>query len=582
MKRFLKMIPFIGVILLNVLSEASKHNLETVMPFLLVISGVLLLNLLIAVKFKYTTYFMYGITGVAVAGAISALVSPTVGEFYLHNIISGLYVGLFIVAFFPPLLKMNPFTFEYSVKGYSKAITKGSQFLKINLILNYMWVVIFAIALVLTKITYTEDKILQQVLATAVPLLVQLGIGLPLTIKLPAILMQKVKGEQLHFDTIEELFQSMPFGLNAKRAKGYDELIQFKLSGKEPTTGYLTIKNQKCTYTDGLASNPKTTVISDSELWLKISNNEVAGDIALMKNDYQVEGDASILLNLARLFSSTEELPAPTIPVETQEKEFEYKTFPPKSIKNVIVFDGGPRSDAFSKTTFMTKNFCKGVESAGASVEYIKLKDKDIHYCAGCYQCWTKTPGECIYKDDMGELRKKIREADLVIFSSPLYIFNVTGIMKNFLDRLLPNMKPYMLINNGQTQHPHRYDSDTDQGFIVFSAAGFPEVAHNFDGLKFSFRCFSSHMEKSSLMGEFFLPAAEVIVHPVYKKDKIGIAKLCFDAGSQVINEGKVDKTAMVSLATLSFSKETFQKQANQFWTNLDGKKAYLSSNIKL
>jgi len=581
MKAIIKNLPFAGVIVLNVLSEASMHSVEAVKPFVLIINIILILNLLLAMKLKISTYFMFGITGVSLLGAVSVFTFPTMGEIYLHNIIVGLYLGLFIVAAFPPLFKMKPFTFEFSAKDYSKAITKGSQFLKINLILNYFWAALFAIAIVLTKITYSNDGGIQTIAATAVPILLQVIIGIPLTIKLPKILMQKVKGEQLHFESIKELFQSMPFGLNAKKAEGVNELIQFKLSGKEPTNGYLTIKNKECTYTEGIAENPKTTIISDSELWLKISNNEVSGDAAFMNKEYSVEGDASILLNLNNLFSSADEQPVSekAHPVNTT---FEYKTFEPKRIKKAVVFDGGPRTEKLSKTTFMVNNFCKGLQDAGAEVEYIKLKDMKINPCSGCFQCWTQTPGVCIHKDDMTELRIKLREADLVIYSSPLYIFNVTGIMKNFLDRLLPNMKPYMLIKNGQTMHPHRYEEDKKQGFVVFSASGFPEVEHNFDGLKSSFRCYSSHMESSSLMGEFFLPASEFVAHPVYKGRKDRIAEICETAGKQIVNEGTIDVELMTAITDTEISNAIFQSQADNFWKHLDGRKSYLKEVPKL
>ncbi len=574
MKAIIKNLPFASIIILNILTEASMHSLEAVKPFVLLINIILIVNLLLAMKMKISTYFMFGLTGVAILGGISVFAFPAFGEIYLHNIIVGLYLGLFIVATFPPLLKMKPFTFEFSAKDYPKAIVEGSQFLKINLILNYIWALIFALSIVLTKIKYSSNSGIQTIVSTVVPIMLQVIIGIPLTVKLPKILMQKVKGEQLHFSSIKELFQAMPFGLNAKKAEGVYELIQFKLSGKEPTNGYLTIKNKECTYTEGIAENPKTTIISDSELWLKISNNEVSGDAALINKEYSVEGDASILLNLSNLFSSADE---PVLKVNKPAKsEFKYKIFEPNRIKKAIVFDGGPRSEKLSKTTFMVNNFSKGLQESGAEVEYIKLKDKKINPCSGCYECWTRTPGECIYKDDMTELRQKIRKADLVIFSSPLYIFNVTGIMKNFLDRLLPNIKPYMLIKDGQTMHPHRFEEDNEQGFVVFSAAGFPEVEHNFDGLKSSFRCFSSHMEKAFLMGEFFLPAAEIIVHPIYKKLRDNIAKICQTAGKQIVNEGKIDVDLMTELASTNISKTTFQSQGDNFWKSMDGKKSYL------
>ena len=66
-------------------------------------------------------------------------------------------------------------------------------------------------------------------------------------------------------------------------------------------------------------------------------------------------------------------------------------------------------------------------------------------------------------------------------------------------------LKQYMLINgNGDISHPDRYPDAGEQGFVVFSATGFPEVDHNFDGLKGIFRCWDSHNEKMHFMGGIF------------------------------------------------------------------------------
>jgi putative NADPH-quinone reductase len=230
----------------------------------------------------------------------------------------------------------------------------------------------------------------------------------------------------------------------------------------------------------------------------------------------------------------------------------------------------------------MVNHFCRGAKSAGAEVEYVKLKDMKINSCTGCYTCWTKTPGECIFQDDMSDLRLKFREADLIIFASPLYIFNVTGIMKNFLDRTLPNLKPYMLIENGETRHPHRYPQDKQQGFVVFSAAGFPEVENNFDGLKAMFRCLHSHSEKSFLMGEFFMPGAELISQPVYAERRLKVEEACYHAGEQVVKEGKINREFMEVVSDVEITQKKFQEQADYFWESLDGKASYLKSSLKL
>jgi len=245
-------------------------------------------------------------------------------------------------------------------------------------------------------------------------------------------------------------------------------------------------------------------VHSDSELWLGISNQKISGEKAFLNQEYTVEADVTILLKFDQLFSLEVDEEQAKLPAYTT--DFDYHAFEPGYIKNIVVCDGGPRNSKFSKTLIRVNHFCAGALSAGANVEHIKLKDKNIHPCTGCYTCWTQTPGKCIFDDDMEDLRYKFRMADLLVFASTLYVFSVTGIMKNILDGIVPNIMPYMQLNDGITRHPHRFEDQKQQGFVVFSAAGFPEVAGNFDGLKAMFRCFHNHSEKSFLMGEFSCP----------------------------------------------------------------------------
>ncbi|RLD64040.1 MAG: hypothetical protein DRI95_10995, partial [Bacteroidetes bacterium] len=539
-KKITKILPFVAIIALNVFAQAGGFRLELLKPFALIIAAVLVINLTIALFLKVKDYFAFGLTGVALIGIISIFIFPLLGQLYAENVIVGLYLGLFIVAAFPPLFKIKPFTFQFSENDYPEAVTGGEQFLRINLIINYIWVVLFALGIVLTLVPYHSDDAINTIIATLVPIVLQLAIGIPLTVKLPAYLMQKVGGGQMIFKSIKDMFSAMPFGLNKTNAKGISTVIQFFLTGDEPTIGYFIIDDQKCTYNEGEHPNPKTTIKCDSKLWLQISNKEVSGGKALINNEYQVEGDATIMLKFADLFAAPKAQKKKKT-VKSKQAKFEYKTFAPNKIKNIVVFDGGFRSIKFSKTTFMVNHFIDGAKQAGANVEYFKLKNYDIKDCSGCYTCWTKTPGECIFKDDMTMLRKKYREADLVVFASPLYIFNVTGIMKTFMDRLLPVLEPYMLMNeNGDTMHPDRFPEKGEQGFVVFSAAGFPDVDHNFDGLTGMYRCWDSHNENTHLMGEFFLTAAEIIVQPVYAERRNMIKDVCIKAGKQIVEQGKI------------------------------------------
>lgn len=581
MRFIIRYLPFVGIITINSLAVAGRYRLENLKPYILVISLIVLLNFIVSVILKVKSYFVYGVSGVVIIGAISVFYFPALGQIYLENTIAGLYLGLFLVAVLPPLFKLAPFTYEFSKKNYPEVITKTDQFRKINIIINYIWAVLFGISIILSVIKFSDDDGIQVIISSIVPIVLMLAVGIPLNKKLPSILMQSTQGEQLYFESIKELFKAMPHGINKKIAKGIDTIIQFHLTGEEPTDGYLTIKNLKCTYAEGVHPNPKTTIESDSKLWLSISNKEVSGDQAYINKKYTADGDITILLKLSELFSPSSEAEE-KVKQESKALIFEYKTFEPGRIRKIVVFDGGPRNTKFSKTTFMVNHFCRGAKSAGAEIDYITLKDMQINSCTGCYTCWTKTPGECIFQDDMTDLRLKFRKADLIVLASPLYTFNVTGIMKNFLDRILPNIKPYMLIENGNTRHPHRYPEDKQQGFVVFSAAGFPEVEHNFDGLKGMFRCIHSHSEKSFLMGEFFMPGAELISQPVYAERRMKIEQVCYNAGEQVVKEGKINREFMGAVSDVEITQKKFQEQADYFWESLDGKASYLKSSFKM
>lgn len=443
MKNLIKYFPFAAFIALNVLAKGSGFRLNLMLLFILGFAAILGINFVIALILKLKNQFLVSLTISGILATIFTFISTSFAQFFIENVIALLYIGLLGMALIPPLTGKEVFTYQFSKGKYSETIVKSAQFQKINLILNYIWAIFFLSAALLSIANYHENKAINSVLRTLIPIALQVGLGIPITIKLPKYLMQNVEGEQLHFQSIKELFQSMPFGLNREKAKGVESVIQFYLTGKEPTVGFLTIANQKCTYTEDESPNPSTIIRSDSELWLKISNNEISGEKAFLNKQYEIEGDATIMLKFNDLFRPSEKKSKKKVLKKQVTKRFEYKTFAPKKIKNIVVFDGGFRNNKFSKTSFMVNKFTKGAEAAGATVEYFKLKDYEIKDCTGCYSCWTKSPGKCIYNDDMTVLRKKYREADLVIFASPLYIFNVTGIMKRFMDRLLPVLQPY-------------------------------------------------------------------------------------------------------------------------------------------
>lgn len=68
--------------------------------------------------------------------------------------------------------------------------------------------------------------------------------------------------------------------------------------------------------------------------------------------------------------------------------------------------------------------------------EYVFLSDYNLEFCRGCSLCFDKGEQFCPLKDDRDILIKKIEESDGVIFATPSYAYQVSGRMKNLLDRL--------------------------------------------------------------------------------------------------------------------------------------------------
>ncbi len=79
-------------------------------------------------------------------------------------------------------------------------------------------------------------------------------------------------------------------------------------------------------------------------------------------------------------------------------------------------------------------------EQCGCQTEKIYLLDKLIGFCTNCRSC-TQQPGEtrsnCVIDDDMKQVLDKVDSADAIILASPVNFFNVTAIMKRFIERLI-------------------------------------------------------------------------------------------------------------------------------------------------
>ncbi len=86
----------------------------------------------------------------------------------------------------------------------------------------------------------------------------------------------------------------------------------------------------------------------------------------------------------------------------------------------------------------------------------VDLSQTEVNHCIGCWTCWWRTPGKCIYKDLEFFYRAYVN-ADQAVFYAKLHEGFVSSKMKALFDRMIPLFLPYTSFSNGGTYHTPRY-----------------------------------------------------------------------------------------------------------------------------
>jgi multimeric flavodoxin WrbA len=107
-----------------------------------------------------------------------------------------------------------------------------------------------------------------------------------------------------------------------------------------------------------------------------------------------------------------------------------YKT---GNLMMILVIQASPRA-VWSGTRKLAALVLEGAAEIGAETEILDLAQFRITPCSACESCMLN--GVCVNDDDVPNILARMREADGIVFASPVYIDNVTGQMKVFFDRL--------------------------------------------------------------------------------------------------------------------------------------------------
>lgn len=128
--------------------------------------------------------------------------------------------------------------------------------------------------------------------------------------------------------------------------------------------------------------------------------------------------------------------------------------------KRVLVISSSLRKG--SNSDVLAEEFMKGARDAGHTVQKISLAGKTVGFCQGCLAC-QKTQ-RCVIQDDASAIAQQMLTADVLVFATPIYYYEMSGQLKTMLDRanpLFPSnyaFRDVYLLTTAAEEDPHAAD----------------------------------------------------------------------------------------------------------------------------
>lgn len=235
---------------------------------------------------------------------------------------------------------------------------------------------------------------------------------------------------------------------------------------------------------------------------------------------------------------------------------------------NILVINGSPKGKN-SNSLKLADAFVGGIkdkrDSQGleTNIEQIDLAKMNISSCRGCFACWKVTPGKCCIDDDMKKIIEQILYADVIIYSFPLYYFNVPGILKNLIDRQLPMVLPFMSEREdgvGSGSHDSRYDM-SGKRYVLISTCGFYSAEGNYDSVRSMF----DHICGKDNYETVFCGQGELFAVKELEARTGQYLETAKNAGSEYA-EKEISPETREKLKKLLFPREIFEKMADASW----------------
>jgi len=160
----------------------------------------------------------------------------------------------------------------------------------------------------------------------------------------------------------------------------------------------------------------------------------------------------------------------------------------------VLGIYGSPRIGGNSH--ILMDEVLKGVKSAGADVETVLSSILVISGCRECGGC--DNTGRCVVNDEMQQVYPKLREADVIILSSPVFFYGLPSQLKAIIDRGQAEWNRRRLTKDPE----ERKEYNGGRGYLL--AVGATRGKNLFEGVKLTARYFFDALDMSFEGGFFY------------------------------------------------------------------------------
>ena len=103
-------------------------------------------------------------------------------------------------------------------------------------------------------------------------------------------------------------------------------------------------------------------------------------------------------------------------------------------MKKILIISASPRKNSNSESLALA--FAEGAKAAGHDVSVVSLRGKTVNFCRGCFVC--QETQRCVIRDDADAICQQALTADVLVFATPIYYYEMSGQLKTLLDRLNP------------------------------------------------------------------------------------------------------------------------------------------------